>query len=453
MSSYLGKQALVVGAGMGGLTAARVLSDHFEQVLVLERDELPSVPQARTGVPQGRHVHVLLAGGQHALCTLFPGFETDLDQTGAVVLRVGLDNRIERPGDEAIPPRDLGLRAYAISRPQLELSVRHRVQSLANVELHPRCRVRRFVSRSDGTAVTGLEYTQAGGQQERLEADLIVDASGRGVLTLEALESMGYGLPEMTRIGVDMGYASTVFAIPDEVPSDWKSVFTFPKPPGTSRGGLLMPMEGHRWILSVGGRQEDKPPGNVAGFMTYVEHLQTRTIFEAIAPAKRLSDIVCFGFSESIYRHYHKLPSFPRGLLPLGDALCRFNPVYGQGMSVAAQEAQALADLLAARASASAPVPDPLQDLAASFFAAADAIIDTPWAMAAIPDFIFPGTQGERPTDFAQRLQHAQALSKLAALDPAVQKLNAEVAHLLKPRSVYQEPELKARLEEMMAAS
>src|SRR5437764_5111567 len=161
MPSLIGKQAVVVGAGIGGLTAARAVADYFERVVVLERDALPERAAPRAGVPQGRHVHALLAGGQRALGDLFPGFEHDLAQTGAVPLRAGLDVRTERPGYDPFPQRDLGWDAYAQSRAQLELNVRQRVCAYANIELRPRCRVQACVARADEAAVTGVRYMPA----------------------------------------------------------------------------------------------------------------------------------------------------------------------------------------------------------------------------------------------------------------------------------------------------
>lgn len=447
MSGRIGKQALVVGAGIGGLTAARVLADYFEQVLVLERDTLPAQAEARSGIPQGKHAHALLAGGQQALGELFPGFECDLIDTGAVALNTGLDVLMERPGAGSVPQRDLGFVSYAQSRPQLELSVRQRVLARPNVELRQQCRVQELVASEDGASVSGLIYTQADRQRQTVAADLIVDASGRGALTLNLLESMGYVLPEETTIGVNIAYATAIFEIPEDAPQAWQAVFTFPKAPEHSRGGLLIPMEGQRWILSLGGRKGEEPPTDVDGFMAFVRQLPTPTISNAIQPAKRLGDIASYRFPESAYRHYERLDAFPQGLLPLGDAICRFNPVYGQGMSVAAQEARALGQLLADRVSS----PAPLNGLAPAFFAETEAIIDTPWAMAAIPDFIYPETRGQRPANFEQQLKAGAAIGKLAARDPDVHKLVAEVAHLLKPRRVYQEPEFQQRLHEVMA--
>ena len=447
MPSRIGKQAVVVGAGIGGLTAARVVADYFERVVVLERDALPERAEPRAGVPQGKHIHGLLAGGQRALDDLFPGFVHDLVQTGAVPLRVGLDVRIESPGYDPFPQRDLGWDAYAQSRAQIELSVRQRLRAYANIELRQRCRVQACVARADGAAVTGVQCVLADGKSETVEADLVIDASGRGTLTLGLLKAIGWALPAETTIGVDLGYATAVFAMPEDAPEDWKGVFCFPQAPQSNLGALLLPMEGERWIVTIARLHGEAPPGDADGFMACIQQLRTPTIYNALTHARPLGEIARFQFPASEYRHYERLAAFPRGLLPLGDALCRFNPIYGQGMSVAAQEARALRQLLAARAGAG----DPLDGLAPAFFAEASTLIEGPWAMAAIPDFAHPDTRGERPADLEQQLKVGLAMNKLAARDPAVHKLMAEVQHLLKPQSVYQDPELTQRIQAMLA--
>ena len=442
MSNVIGQQAVVIGAGIGGLSAARALADHFERVLVLERDALPAEPLDRAGVPQGRHVHALLAGGQRALGELFPGFESDLVRAGAVPLRVGLDVRVERPGFDPFPQRDLGWDAYAMSRPLIEWAVRRRVEECSSIELRQRCRVQELVPRADGSGVSGVRYTNPDGAAETASADLVIDASGLGRPTLDLLVTTGRTQPEATTIGVDFMYATAVFAIPEDASGDWKGVMCFGAGGRESRGALMLPLEGRRWILSVGGRHGDNPPRDEAGFVTYVQGLRTSTVYDAVKHAKRLGDIAHFRFPESVYRRYERLENFPRGVLPLGDAICRFNPVYGQGMSVAAQEARALSRLLAARVRET----DPLAGLAPTFFKEVSALVATPWAGAAIPDFVHPDTRGERPANFEQTLKFGIALGKLAARDPAIHKLTAEVQHLLKPRSVYQDPELVQRV-------
>jgi 2-polyprenyl-6-methoxyphenol hydroxylase-like FAD-dependent oxidoreductase len=442
----IGKQAVVIGAGMAGLTAAGALADSFDRVVILERDSLPSEPTFRAGTPQSRHVHALLLSGQRALSELFPGFEQDLAGAGAVPLRVGLDVRMERPGYDPFPQRDLGWFSYAVSRPTIERAVRRRVESRPNIALRQRCRVQEVLTSPNGEAVAGVRYDNDNGASETIAADLVVDASGRGALTLALLQSIGRPPPEETTIGIDLGYATCVFAIPDDAPTDWKGVMTFGEAPHNSRGGLMLPLEGNRWMATIGGRHGDVPSGDVEGFLTYAKALRTPTIYNAISHARRLDGVARYGFPESVRRHFERLDYFPRGLLPIGDAICRFNPVYGQGMSVAAQEACLLRKILERLGEES----NPIAGLASTFFTEVQPLIETPWSVATL-DFVFPSTRGQRPADFETTLKFGIALTRLAAEDPAVHKLTAEVQNLLKPRSVYRDPALLQRVFTMMA--
>jgi hypothetical protein len=207
-----------------------------------------------------------------------------------------------------------------------------------------------------------------------------------------------------------------------------------------------LPLEGNRWMATIGGRHGDSPPGDAAGFLAYARGLRTQTIYQAIKSAKQVGDVVRYGFPESVRRHFERLATFPCGLLPIADALCCFNPVYGQGMSVAAQEACLLRSLLQRLASNRGP----LSGLAPAFFDGAQSLIDTPWSVATM-DFVFPDTRGQRPADFEATLRFGMALTRLAAEDAAVHKLAAEVQNLLKPRSVYGEAELVKRVRAVMA--
>ena len=442
-SIQIGKRAVVIGAGMAGLTAAGALADHFDNVVVLERDTLPSEPLHRAGTPQARHVHGLLLSGQRALTELFPEFEQDLARAGAVPLRAGLDVRVERPGYDPFPQRDLGWFGYAASRPTIEHAVRRRVESRANTTLRQRCRVQQVLATPNGEAVTGVRYENANGASEIVVADLVVDASGRGALTLALLRSLGQPPPEETTIGIDLGYATCIFAIPDDAATDWKGVKTFGQAPQNRRGALMLPLEGNRWMVTIAGRHGDVPPSDAEGFLTYARSLRTPTIYNAIRYAKRVDGVARYGFPESVRRHFERLEFFPRGLLPIADAICRFNPVYGQGMSVAALEACLLRKLLETPG-------DPISCLARTFFAEVQTLIDTPWSVAVL-DFAFPDTRGQRPADFETRLKFGIALTQLAAEDPTVHKLTAEVQNLLKPRSVYLDPALVKRVFAKMA--
>ncbi len=449
MPPFLGKHAIVVGAGMAGLAAAGALVDYFERVTVLDRDGLPSDAAPRAGTPQARHVHVLLAGGQRAFESLFPGFTAELVKAGAVPMRMALDVRSEMAGYDPFPQRDLGWDNYSMSRPLAEYVVRKELAKRANVELRENSHVNAIVAAgTNGTAVGAIRLAgRHGGEDEILSADLIVDASGRGALTLATLQSMAGPAPAETRIGVDFAYSTAIFSIPDDAPGDWKGVFTFPNPPASGRGALLMPIEGERWILSLGGAHGDVPPGDLDGLRAFAGELRTATIARAIKGAKPATEVARFVFRESVRRHFERMASFPRGLIPLGDAVCRFNPIYGQGMSVAAQEACILRDILATRAAA----PDPFEGLPQAFFAAIQEVIDTPWATAAVADFAYPQTRGERPPDIENTLKLAVALNDLAARDADIHKLTVEVRQLLKPRSAYRDPAFVARVQTLMA--
>jgi 2-polyprenyl-6-methoxyphenol hydroxylase-like FAD-dependent oxidoreductase len=360
------------------------------------RDRPSSHILPRVGVPQGRHAHGLLAGGQQALEQLFPGFADDLVAAGAIRDNAGLDARTEQPGYDPFPQRDLGLDTYAMSRPLLEHVVRRPTARRNNVSLRTNCSAREIIATADGTAVTGVRCEHSDGRGETLAADLVVDASGRGAPTLAFLQSHGHPVPRET----DIRYSTAVFT-------------------------------GGRRILTLVGARADAPP-DPDGFLAFARQLRTPTVYNAIRDAERLGEITRFAFPRSVRRHFDPGQSFPRGLLPMADAIRRFNPAFGQGMTLAAQEACTLRRLLHTSTGQS----DPLARLAPAFFSAVDTVVDTPWAVATV-DFIFPQTRGERAPDFAAAMAFQAALNRLAAREPSIHELVVQVRHLIQPRSVF----------------
>lgn len=453
MPGFVADQAVVVGAGVAGLAAACALAPFVGRVVVLERDALPAEgPRHRAGTPQDRHLHVLLGGGERALCELFPGFREDLAAAGAVPIRMDHDIRRELPGYDPFPARDLGWSMHSMTRPLVEFTVRqHAARRHGNVSLRHHCRVRSISATLDGTAVTAVACEAEDGSVERIPADLVVDASGRGGLTHDLLTSTGRELPEETSIGVDIGYATALFAMPDDAPPGWTSVVTYPEAPRDGLGGLILPVEGGRWMVTLASMHGAPPPGSGDEFLARARQLRTPTIHDAIKGAERLGDVSRFVLPASVWRHFERLDGrLPRGLIPLGDAICRFNPIYGQGMSVAAQEACLLRRLLAERADGDAG-GDPLAGLAPAFLAGAAALIETAWEMAVVPDMIYPQTQGQRPPDFEARVGFGRALTKLMARDPAVNALVARVRNLLTPYGTLRDPDLVRRVAAVMA--
>jgi 2-polyprenyl-6-methoxyphenol hydroxylase-like FAD-dependent oxidoreductase len=432
----IGKQAIVIGAGMAGLAAAGAVADYFERVIVLERDRLPNQAVPRLGVPQSRHLHALMPGGQRALTNMFPHLEQDLADAGAVPLRVAGEIRMEIPGLGPLPSRDFGWLLYGASRPLIELTTRRQAESLPNLTIRPRYRVLELTATLDGSMVTGVRCESADGRQEVLAADLVVDASGRGAPTLALLRWSDQPEPDEIVIGVDLHYTTATFVIPQDASTDWKGVATHPHAPERSRGGYMLPIEGGRWVLTLTGRLGERPPAEPDGFMDYARRLETQTIYNAIKHAERQGGFRRYANPASIWRRFDRLNSFPDGLVPIGDSICRFNPVYGQGMSVAAQEARLLSQLLKERATKA----DPLAGLARTFFSESLPLIEAPWNMSAVPDLVYPETRGKRPADFESRLKYDGALLRTAMHDAAVHRLLTEVQQLLKPPGVLQDP-------------
>ena len=432
----IGKQAVVIGAGMAGLAAAGAVAGYFEQVIVLERDFLPNRAVPRPGTPQSRQLHGLLQGGQRALTDLFRHFERDLLDAGAVPIRMPGELRVEIPDVGPFPSRDFGSVFYGASRPLIELTTRRQAERLTNLRVRPECRVLEITATPDGTMVTGVRFESADGRQEILAADLVVDASGRGAPTLALLRSSGQPVPDEIAIGVDLHYTTTTFAIPQDASTDWRGIATHPHAPERCRGGYMLPIEGNRWVLTLTGRLGERPPAEPDGFMDYAQRLETKTIYHAIKHAERQGGFERYAYPASVWRRFDRLSAFPRGLLPIGDSICRFNPVYGQGMSVAAQEARLLQLLLKGRAAKA----DPLAGLAPAFFSESLPLVEESWNMSAVPDLVYPEARGERPADFENRFKYNGALIRTAMRDAAVHRLLVEVQQLLKPPSVLEDP-------------
>jgi 2-polyprenyl-6-methoxyphenol hydroxylase-like FAD-dependent oxidoreductase len=445
-NSFLGQRSVVVGAGMGGLSAARVLADYFDEVIILDRDELPDDAIPRPCVPQGKHPHVLLGGGLKALENLFPGFGHELILAGAEPMEPGVDMLLEVPGQDVWPRIKLSWPTYSMSRPLIERTLRRQIERIRNVRVRPGCRVLNIVSEPHVLAATGIRYETPDGNRKTLESDLVVDASGNGSLTVQFLKTTDDRRPPaVTSIGVNTRYASALFEHVD-IANDYKGVFTFPDAPEQSRGGLIVPAENHQHQVVLIGRGNDIPPIDADEFLSYARTLPTLSVYNAMKNAKPLTGITPFSFAESRWRHFARVPDFPNGLLPIGDAICRFNPVYGQGMSVALQEANLLFDLL--RTSDGSQ----LATLAPTFLTKAETLIADPWAMSAIPDFIYQETTGERPADLEDRLNFQRALGRLAVHDAEVYQLLIEIRHVLKPLSLLDDPSIVRRVKEEIAS-
>ena len=441
----MGEHAVVIGAGMGGLAAAKAVAPYFDKVTALDRDALPEGPDVRPGTPQARHAHGLLAGGSTALEALFPGVESDFLNAGAVKARAGLDVRYEQPGFDPFPRRDLGFDAFCLSRPLLERVCRRRLEEEPNVELRERSRVTDVAPSADRREALTVSYEAEDGTSRAILADLVVDASGRAIPTLTLLDKLGASELEATEIGIDQSYATAVFEIPANASRDWIGLVHYGTPPDESYGGLILPIEHERWIVSIGRVHGPALPDEIDGFKAFVKAFRMPTLFDAINGAKQVGEIARYNMPASVRRHFDRLERFPDAMIPLGDSVCRFNPIFGQGMSVAAQEAFVLGQLLDSRRDRAAP----LDGLARDYLVRIQDLFEAPWAVAET-DFVHPETRGARPPDFEKRLQYGAALTRLCAEDAQAHRIVMEVRHLLRPQSALREPGLARRVAALM---
>lgn len=434
----IGKHALVLGASMGGLMAARVLADHYETVTVVERDVLPAGPANRRGVPQGRHVHALIGRGCQVLGEFFPGFAADLTAAGAPSLdytdlsETYMDfsgHLITRAGGLAnVPP------VLIPSRPLLEGYVRQRLRDTANVTFLEGCVVVDLVADPSGRRVTGARVrAQNVASTQVVEADLVVDATGRGSRTPAFLEAMGFGRPAEDTVHVQLVYSSQPLRLPPGTLSE-KIVLSGPVP-GRTKGVALFGYEDDMWIFTVLGMAGCEPPTEPVDMIAFAEGLVPPHILTALASAEPLGEVTRFRYPDSRWRRYDRMRRFPDGLLVLGDAMCSFNPVYGQGMTVAALQARSLAACLQ-RGTA---------NLARRYFRAAAEPIGVAWQFAVGGDLALPEVDGRRTV--ATRLTNAYVDRVLAAAesDPVVAEQFIRVIGLVDPPALLVHPRMVLR--------
>ena len=433
--TFQGHHAIVIGASISGLLAARILSAHFDRVTLFDRDTLPGSVADRKGVPQGRHGHGLLASGFQGLKRLCPTLERELLEAGAVSGDVIGDVRWFQHGHYKARFRS-GVGGLLLSRPLLEGTVRRQVMRLPNVTITAGTHVLGLVAR-DGR-VDGVRVQRGGADVESVIADVVVDASGRASRSPEWLEEMGYERPAVEEVRVDLGYTTRTFRRrPSDLDGDSGAVLA-PKPPREMRVGFMLAMEGERWIVSVGGWLGHHAPTDPRGYLEFARTLARPDIYEVIKDAEPLTDAVKYVFPSNLRRRYDRLTKFPARYLVMGDALSSFNPLYGQGMSVATLEALALEECLHAAPS--------VEHLWRPFFKAAGRIIETPWTMAVGGDFAFEGVTGARPMGTGLVNWYLDRVHRAASTDRRVCRAFFDVANLLQPPATLFQPAMVARV-------
>ena len=443
MNNQTPRHAIVIGASIGGLLAARSLADYYQQVTVIERDVFPSPGENRPGVPQDRHAHGLLLKGREAIEQFFPGITQELQNQGAIPSHAQEARFFINGG--YLHGIDRDLTGLLVSRPLLEAQIRQRLLALPNVRAIENCNVLGLLTTKDNSSITGVRFIRRNhsNSEEILNADLVVDATGRASKSPAWLANLGYERPEEERVDVDLSYTTRLYRRqPEHLQGDTAILVSGEAP--SWRVGALLAQEGKNkefpqescWIVSIGGYMGDRAPLEEAGFLEFAKSLPAQDIYHTIKDAKPLSELIPYKFPCSLRRRYEKLKKFPAGYLIFGDAICSFNPIYAQGMTVAALEAIALQNCL----------NQGMDNLGKRFFMAASKVVDVPWSTTVVSDLRVPQVQGKRSLMVRLMNWYTSKLQTAAQQDPVLAIAFLEVTNLISTPTRLIHPEIIFRV-------
>lgn len=428
--------AVVIGSSIAGMWAARVLADHFAEVIVLERDRLPTTPHSRNGVPQDKHVHVLLAQGTALAQKYFPGITDELSAAGAVHVNLSRDSRTKIRG-QWLQRFSGPYETYACSRVLFEHILRERLRRLPNVQFAEETQVLGLVG--DDGRVVGVTVQQKGSAATTtLAADFVVDASGRTSQNSNWLADLGYSSPKETVIDAQVGYAGRRYRKPADFAEDWRIMLVGAEPPHKSRQGVIYEEENGVWMVMVAGIMGDYPPTNDEdAFLAFVHSVEP-DFHAAIAQAEALTGIFGYRRTENRIRHYEQVTPWPERFAVLGDAAYAFNPIYGQGMTVAAMSAVALGELLANSTGLDGVAPRFQQQL--------PTLVEPALLLATGADLEWIGHPGKQSPLARVRQWYLSRLLDAMPADRKAHEAFSSVQHLVKPPTALVQPGVVARV-------
>jgi 2-polyprenyl-6-methoxyphenol hydroxylase-like FAD-dependent oxidoreductase len=436
------KRAVVIGGSLAGMSAAKVLSSAFDEVVVLDRDHFPTEVSARSGVPQSKHAHALLERGENELEKLFPGFASQMEAGGALRFDAGVGlATLRAPGWQDVGPN--GHDSLWSSRDLLESTVRRLFLRGSNAQVREGAQVL-GISASLGPKprVTGVRFRVEGGSEEHIAADLIVDASGRNTHSDDWLKQLGIPAPTMQRVDAKAGYASRFYKAPahEHRPRSmwWQGLWVEWQPPMMPRGAVIFPIEGDRWLVTAAGIGDDRPPTDEDGFVRFLDTLASPAVAQAVALAEPISAISGNRAMANVFRRYDTWQTPLLGFIALGDAACAFNPIYGQGMSCATASAGILGEVLAQTG--------PGDRLSPAFLKRQGKFLGSVWDLATGADFKWPTTEGPRPNIPAPIGKYIDVAFEQSHRNAALRRHVAPVFYLTGPFTRFFHPRYMAQV-------
>jgi 2-polyprenyl-6-methoxyphenol hydroxylase-like FAD-dependent oxidoreductase len=438
---------VVIGASMAGLAVAGVLASRVRTITLIERDLLadhdgrrdhvdPTGPtlRSRPSVPHGRHAHALLAAGRDALDRIFPGVVAEVEAAGGLRVDGAANNIWYQVGGRRVRYAS-DVDGISVSRPLLERTVRDRVRSLPNVAIVDQATVRRLRFADDGRSVVGVTIRR-GDDDIDLPADLVVDAGGRNAPLLDQLTEAGYPAIPVDRVSVDLAYASRIVARRPGDLGGAEYLVAMSSPP-YGRGGIVLPIEGDRWIVTLNGSHGDRPPTDADAFEAFARTVPVPELAELIA-RHPVDGATTHRFPASQRRRVEKVRHHPAGYVLLGDAVCSFNPAYGQGMTSAVLQAEGLGRAVDRYGVTATKLPRAAYRTIAK-------VVDNPWRIAVGTDFAHPLTTGAKPpgTDLLNR--YMKVVLRACLVSPSINERMVRVQNLLEPPASLLRPDVAVR--------
>lgn len=429
-----GRHAVVIGGSVAGCLTAAVLARRFARVTLVEKGDFFDETGPRRSVPQEHHVHLLLLRGKQIIEGIFPGILDQLELHGAQVADLGHDVKWYQGGRWKNRYRS-GIHAHYCSRRLIDNQLRRYVVRVPNVEVRPAAQVTRieFSGPPERRAVSGVTLQDERGEHS-LQADLVVDASGRGTRMPAWLAEAGFGTVETSVVKTELGYASRIYRRMPAFASQWQVLLVLPSAPSQRAMGVISPIEGDRWMVTTGGWFGHFPGNDPDDFLQALAALPVPDIHQVIREAEPLSAVSTFRMPGSRRTHYDKLGHWPAGLLVVGDALSSMNPLYSQGMTISALEVACIGEHLDA-------VLDQSLDRSlgyANLQRLLCEVVDGAWHMATTEDLRFPETDGER--DWRTHFHHwfGAGLGRISASNRRALETQIGVTNLVTdPKQLY----------------
>ncbi|MDA2272619.1 glutamate synthase [Bacillus thuringiensis] len=417
-------KAIVIGGSMAGKFAAKALSTSFKEVIIIEAGERWDGKSSRKRVPQSNHPHVLLKGGENAIEELFPNITNELIEAGSIINNFTRDLKWHQFGLWKQP--FIGeVHMIQQSRPLLELHIQKRIHQISNITIKYETLVKGLLVDAKLNKVCGVKvkYLETNTQEE-VHADLVVDASGFGSKSIEWLREYEIKVQE-EKVRIDLFYATKMFKLKENEELDCCNMLMSPSFPDNPYGVLIQTIEDNRYFVTFSGYANEKAPQTDDEFYDFAENLSISNVTDFLNKAEGITDIKTYKIPYQVRRRFDLVNNVPEGLLVIGDAQCRFDPVFGQGVSVAAMEAHQLQLLLQDRKQLD-------KTFTQQFYKKAATIIETPWDMTTTEISRHPQLKRELTTKQKFQLWYTKQIYRLSASNSDVYIRLVRVMNLIR---------------------